>query len=143
MAGNWHVWAEAQEVTFVGLLILGAVRDRAHTSDWKQRLTGNQRSRLGRDFSAETTYCTYGSRTTVPCAEPVLKTGPFLEKNILVLCGIAGENTHTVVLRAGKYVWAKENFKVCPMSRKQQMCLGKNSKLGKQTGGEKKRKRNF
>lgn len=35
---NGHVWAETQEVTFVGLLILATVWYRAHTADWKQGL---------------------------------------------------------------------------------------------------------
>lgn len=53
MGGNWHIWAEAQEVTFVGLLILSTVWDRTHTADWEQRLMGNQKFRLGTEFLAD------------------------------------------------------------------------------------------
>lgn len=46
MSWNRDIWAETQEVTFVGLLILRTVRDRPHTTHWKQRLTENRRSLL-------------------------------------------------------------------------------------------------
>lgn len=38
MGWNRHVWAETQEVAFVGLLILSAVWHRAHTAHREQRL---------------------------------------------------------------------------------------------------------
>lgn len=53
MGRNWHIWAEAQEVTLVGLLVLGAVRDRSHTADRKQGLMGNRKPRLGREYLAD------------------------------------------------------------------------------------------
>lgn len=61
MGGNWHIWAEAQEITFVGLLILRTVWDRAHTADWKQRLMEMQKFKLGTSFLADqsTVYATY------------------------------------------------------------------------------------
>lgn len=53
MGGNRHIRAEAQEVTFVGLLILSTVWDRTHTADWKQRLMRNKKLRLGTSFLAD------------------------------------------------------------------------------------------
>lgn len=60
MGGNWHIWAEAQEVTFVGFLILSTVRDRTHTANGKQRLMGNQKVTLTTLFLADqsTVYAT-------------------------------------------------------------------------------------
>lgn len=49
VGGNGHIWAEAQEVTLVGLLILGTVWDGSHTANWKQRLMGNQTEFLMRN----------------------------------------------------------------------------------------------
>lgn len=45
MGWDRNIGAEAQEVAFVGLFILSAVRDRAHTAHWQQRLTGAERFR--------------------------------------------------------------------------------------------------
>lgn len=45
MGGDGHVWTEAQEVTSVGLLVLGTVWYRADTAHWEQGLVGNRRTR--------------------------------------------------------------------------------------------------
>lgn len=37
---NGHIWAETQEVAFVGLLILITVWHWPHTANWQQRLMG-------------------------------------------------------------------------------------------------------
>lgn len=42
MGWNRNIWAEAQEVAFVGLLVLSTVRHRTHTTYWHQRLMGNK-----------------------------------------------------------------------------------------------------
>lgn len=42
MSRNGHVWAETQEVAFVGLLVLRAVRHRAHATHRQQRLAGGK-----------------------------------------------------------------------------------------------------
>lgn len=42
MSRNGHIWAETQEVAFVGLLVLRAVRHRAHAAHRQQRLAGGK-----------------------------------------------------------------------------------------------------
>lgn len=55
MGGDGHIWAEAQEVTLVGLLILSTVWDGAHAANWEQRLMGNQTGFLIRNRLLVTT----------------------------------------------------------------------------------------
>lgn len=85
MGGNGHIWAEAQEVTLVGLLILSTEWDGSHTANWKQRLMGNQTEVLIRNRLLVTTKGVNHNRTTVSWEE---KTEQFY------FYTITGENTH-------------------------------------------------
>lgn len=74
MGGDWHLWAEAQEVTFVGLLILSRVGDGTHTAHRKQRLMRNQKFRLGTSFLADPSTAHATTKSLVPCVDLFFKT---------------------------------------------------------------------